>query len=238
MTIKLVTFDLDNTLWDVDTIIRQAERDMVNWLRDNVPESLEHYHPEQLAVLRERVAGQFPDKIHDLSHMRREVLFEVMRLAGLDRTDARRQSHGAFDVFFEGRNSVSFFPGALDTLEALAGRFTLMALTNGNADISKAGLSQFFAGAVSSADVGAKKPDPAMFNVALKQHGVEPRAAVHIGDHLVDDIEGALNAGMHAIWVNFDKTSREESAALPHKEVHELPHLIGAIEELIPPADL
>ena len=38
MTIRLVTFDLDNTLWDVDTVIHRAEKETRNWIQPRVPE--------------------------------------------------------------------------------------------------------------------------------------------------------------------------------------------------------
>jgi putative hydrolase of the HAD superfamily len=47
--------------------------------------------------------------------------------------------------------------------------------------------------------VGKKKPDPEIFNYALKVGGVRPPEAVMIGDSLEADVEGALNVGMHAI---------------------------------------
>ncbi len=237
MPIKLITFDLDNTLWDVDSVIRAAEKDMVAWLEANVPESLDHYHVDNLMTLRQAVAKQFPDKVHDLSHMRRQVLFEVMKLTGLNARDAKKHAHLAFDVFFEGRNRVSFFPGAIETLERLASEFTLFALTNGNADIEKAGVSSFFRDAINSADVGASKPDPKMFHEALRRQRLAADSAVHIGDHLVDDIQGAINAGMYSVWVNFSGERPDSDATQPHREVADLPELIDAIADLNRPGD-
>ena len=46
--VKLITFDLDNTLWDVDSVIRKAESSLRAWLLDEVPEVVARYSPEAM----------------------------------------------------------------------------------------------------------------------------------------------------------------------------------------------
>ncbi len=220
----------------MDSIILRAERAMRDWLQAEVPGSLAHYTTENLTRLRVQVAQAYPDKTHDLTYMRRAVLYEVMRLAGYAPGLARQHADDAFEVFFEGRNQVQFFPGALQMLASLSQRFPLIALTNGNADISRTGLSDFFHGALNSADVGAKKPDPAMFNQALARQGVSAEEAVHVGDHLVDDIHGARNVGMHTVWANFTGAPRKADDPEPHVEITHLDQVGDAIERLNQPA--
>jgi putative hydrolase of the HAD superfamily len=57
-------------------------------------------------------------------------------------------------------------------------------------------------GVVVSAEVGAAKPDPAPFQRALRIAGVEPAAATHVGDSLVEDVEGARAAGVEPILIS------------------------------------
>ena len=59
--IKLVTLDLDNTLWDVDSIIIEAEKNLIQWLGDHVPDSLAHYQAEALADIRAEVTTAHSD---------------------------------------------------------------------------------------------------------------------------------------------------------------------------------
>lgn len=230
--IRLITLDLDNTLWDVERIIIKAEQSMVQWLTEHVPESMAHYQRENLMQIRARVLADFKDKAHDLSFMRTQVLFEVMQHAGLNEKQAREMAQRAFDVFFEGRNQVVFFPGAIEMLGALSERFPLYALTNGNASIEKAGLSDFLQGAYSSADVGASKPHPDMFHAPLQHLGLNPNEAIHIGDHLVDDIAGAADVGMHTIWVNLVNTQRTSADPVPTQEVANLAAVAAAVEQI------
>jgi putative hydrolase of the HAD superfamily len=58
------------------------------------------------------------------------------------------------------------------------------------------GLARWFDAVIVSAEVGARKPDPAPFREALRRLGVEPARAIHVGDHMPHDEQGALAAGM------------------------------------------
>jgi len=56
-------------------------------------------------------------------------------------------------------------------------------------------------GVVSSAAVGQAKPGGAPFRAALALAGVSPAEALHVGDSLVNDVEGARAVGVRAIFV-------------------------------------
>lgn len=230
--LKLITFDLDNTLWDVDSVIIKAEKVMVDWMRAHTPDVLDHYNSETLPNIRKTVVQRHPENTNDLSFMRTEVLYEVMRLAGYAEPQARIFANDAFALFFEHRNKVVFFPGALDLLEKLASQYTLYALTNGNADIDRVGLSKFFEGAYCSADVNASKPDPTMFHVAMNAVGVAANDTVHIGDNPIDDVHGAARAGMHTIWVNFDHKTEHPERTDDHPELEKPTHTVGSLDEI------
>ena len=66
------------------------------------------------------------------------------------------------------------------------------------------GLLEHVDGVVTSADVGAAKPDAAMFERALALAGVEPAEAVHVGDSVENDVEGARAVGIRAVLVARD----------------------------------
>ena len=54
---------------------------------------------------------------------------------------------------------------------------------------------------VTSAEVGAAKPDGRLFAAALEAAGAQPHEAIHAGDSLDEDIAGARDAGIEAVWV-------------------------------------
>jgi putative hydrolase of the HAD superfamily len=91
-------------------------------------------------------------------------------------------------------------PGVVETLERLAARTRLAVVANWDSSLreqlDRLGLDRYFDAVVTSAEVGAAKPDPAIFLAALRRLDVEPARAVHVGDEPIDE-EGALAAGMH-----------------------------------------
>ena len=125
-----------------------------------------------------------------------EVLADALELPGLDHATARRVMLEALE--FEP------FDDAAPALRKLreAGVRTVIA---SNWDVSlpdwlgPLGLLELVDGVVSSADVGAVKPDPAIFRRALEVAGAEPGEAVHVGDSLENDVEGARAAGLRPV---------------------------------------
>ena len=226
--IRLVTFDLDDTLWAVDGVIRRAEARMLDWLRERVPE----YGPlpdVEKAVIGKAVVAADPEIVHDVSRLRENILRETIKRCGYRPPAATRLAAGAFAEFLEWRHRIDYFPGAIDVLNQLAGRYTLAALTNGNADFERLGLDRFFAFGYCAADVGAKKPHPAMFERAMIHADVKPAEAVHIGDHTVDDIQGATAAGMATIWVNLSRAEDEPGATAIVTRLEDLPATVDQL---------
>jgi putative hydrolase of the HAD superfamily len=98
--IELVTFDLDNTLWDVSQTIVRAEQSLRQWMQENTADALTVYTSDAIGDIRERVLEQHSDKRHDLSFLRTQVLYECMLASGLASKDAvNAASQGIRRVF-------------------------------------------------------------------------------------------------------------------------------------------
>ncbi|MDZ4654891.1 MAG: HAD-IA family hydrolase [Coriobacteriia bacterium] len=64
------------------------------------------------------------------------------------------------------------------------------------------GLASYMDSVISSADIGLRKPDPRIFELACSELGVEPGDAAHVGDHHYADVLGARAVGMHAVLID------------------------------------
>jgi putative hydrolase of the HAD superfamily len=136
------------------------------------------------------------------------LLYSLLGLGDAAGEAARR----AYDFYFN--------PGAwrpygdvTDVLGELAGRgYKLGLISNWDrsltAVIDGLGLSEIMSCIISSADVGMHKPAPAIFELALIRLGVRVGEAVHVGDHLQADVEGAMAAGLGAVLI--DRYGRHE----------------------------
>lgn len=122
------------------------------------------------------------------------------------------------------------YPDAAPALAALAGAGLRLAVI-ANWDISlpevlaRFGLGEQLAAVVTAAEVGAAKPDPKPFRVALERLGVEAADTVHVGDDPETDIAGARAAGLSAVLL--DRSGRAPGS---------LGDLTGLLSRLEPPA--
>jgi FMN hydrolase / 5-amino-6-(5-phospho-D-ribitylamino)uracil phosphatase len=210
-------------------VIRRAEARMRTWLHDRVPEYGTRIPAEAVLDLRDAVLREHPELRHDLSRLREEIIFRAISHCGYPDREARQLARQAFSIFLDSRHEVEFFEGALETLEYLSRHYVLGALTNGNADFARLKLDRYFRFGYSAASVGIGKPAPPMFHAALRHTGTRADEAVHIGDHLRDDIEGASGVGMHTIWVNLERLDLPEDATTPSHVVHVLEDLPAGI---------
>ncbi|MBF8673124.1 HAD-IA family hydrolase [Pseudomonas fulva] len=223
MNIKLITFDLDDTLWDTAPVIASAEVVLRDWLQDNAP-LLGDVPVEHLFAIRERIVLAEPELKHRISALRRRVLTRALEDVGYGQTQAQQLAEQGFEVFLQARHKVEIFPEVQPMLELLSQHYALGVITNGNADVSRLGLADYFRFALCAEDLGIGKPDPAPFEEALRRSGVPASEAVHVGDHPRDDIAGAQRAGLRAVWFNPQAKAWAGEQA-PDAEIQRLSHL-------------
>ena len=231
--IRLITLDLDNTLWDIEKTMVRAEKELRLHLKSVSVNAFDIYCSEATSEIRDRLLREQPDLRSNLTEFRKLLLGEVFFRAGNSVQDSKMLANSAFNKFFEFRNKVVFFEGAIDVLKALSERYKVYALTNGNADVKMIGIDKFLSGAVSSADVGVSKPNPKIFEATLKKAGEEASSCIHIGDDYEDDIVGASNAGIASIWLN-ERGQKDPSMNFATKvvtKVKEIPHAVKMIAE-------
>ena len=201
MSIRLITFDLDDTFWETKPAIQSAETVLRDWLAKHAPR-LGEFPVEALGAIRRMLVEREPTLRHRVSELRRRILQHALGEAGYPREEADELAERAFQVFLDARHEVEIFPDVQPTLEFLANHYTLGVITNGNADVRRLGLADYFQFTLCAEELGIGKPDPHPFRQALRLGGALPEQAVHIGDHAEDDIAGAQQAGLRAVWFN------------------------------------
>ena len=129
------------------------------------------------------------------------------------------------------RNKVILFPETEHILQNLSHKYPLIALSNGNADLSMIGIDNFFAKHYSAESIGKAKPHNAMFNAALAFTKCNAQQALHIGDHATEDINAAQTLGMHTIWFN-QNNQQPSSLCQPSSEIHSLATLLEEVNKI------
>lgn len=196
--IKLLSFDLDDTLWPCKPTIMQAERTLYEWMQQRVPEITSRFDPQALRSHRMNFLQQRQDLSHDMSALRIESLKALAQEMKLETGWVNE----AFDVFYQARQQITLYDDVTPVMDALKKQYRLIALTNGNASIDKTGVAHWFEFALSAAEVGHQKPHPRFFAGVLERTGLDAGEILHIGDDPYRDISAAFVAGIRSVWLN------------------------------------
>lgn len=232
MNIRLLTFDLDDTLWSVKPVIVAADNTLRAWLAQHATR-LERLTPERLQQLRRDVVEQQPELDRRVSELRYQMLLRALLQSGYAQSEAQDTAEQAFQVFLTARQNVELFADVRPTLEQLRRDYMLGALSNGNADVRRVGLGEYFSFALNADMLGVAKPEPQVFLAALARAQVKPAHSIHIGDHPQDDIFGAQQVGMRTIWFNPEQKAwtgeREPDAQI--SQISQLPAVIKRFDQ-------
>jgi len=200
-----IFFDLDHTLWDFHTNSAAAFKRLL--AEAHLPVDYESfmaiYRPVNLKVWEDYAAGKYTKEQVKIIRLK----YTLDRLGiPLPPDEILRMADRYLELLAEG---TVLFPGALEILDYLAGKYSLHLLTNGFAEvqykkIERSGLKPYFRTVTLSEETGLLKPHPGVFRHALKKAGAFPHESLMIGDNVQADVLGAINVGMKAILFDPD----------------------------------
>jgi len=199
--IKLISFDLDNTLWNNQSVMKRCIPKVNSWISSNVPNA-DTVSTERVGQIRSELIQSYPEHAHRVTWLRLTTYQRWFEEAGLAPNESKLWAQQAFDVFWRERIEVTPFVEVKPALERLQGRVKLVALSNGNSSLAHAGLAQYFDGALFADALPAAKPNPIGLETAMSMFSVTPQQTLHVGDSYQDDIAMAVEAGAHALWLN------------------------------------
>lgn len=205
-TITDVFFDLDHTLWDFD---KNSEMTFDRIFKTRFPEIKVQDFIEKYAPINQECWKLYQhDKIthQELRYNRLKFSFDALNVEISDE-DIDQISEDYIEFLTDNNH---LFDGAIEVLEYLKPKYKLHIITNGFAKvqdkkINNAALSDYFTTITNSELAGVKKPNSIIFDYAIKVSNASKEASVMIGDCLDADINGALNAGLDAIFFNEKK---------------------------------
>jgi putative hydrolase of the HAD superfamily len=203
MKIRAVLFDLDNTLTHRDLTAQAYSR----YLAEYYAPALAQVEPEKIIEIVRRIDnGGYPKK-ELLTHgsIGASAAYALLQeLSWLNPPSIDELAQFWFLQF--GRFAVEM-PEAEQVLKQLKEEgYRLAIVSNGGHDtrlntIRGLGIETYFDEIISSGLVGFNKPQPEIFQMTAERLGVQPAQCLYIGDHPINDVQGATVAGMHALWM-------------------------------------
>ncbi|MDA1062077.1 MAG: HAD family hydrolase [Chloroflexi bacterium] len=222
--IETVVFDLDGTLRDWEAGISRA-------LAELQPELPEQY--------RAGLAGRLAEVTERLLVVRREgrvverrhywYAVDPLPLWRRALPDAEPAAVEALANRFAELLDAVPFADVHPTLERLREGYALGVLSNGpspEAALTRMGFTHCF-DAIVSAHGGEEKPSPRAFLQALEELGASAEVAAYVGDSITLDVEGALGAGLTAVWLDrYGDAQPPPAGAHRIASLEELPELL------------
>ena len=212
--IRMITFDLDDTLWDNVPTITKAEIETRKWIENKVGK-IDWGDLNDFLNLREELIKEDESIKWDISKLRKEIF--KRKLAHITPEKYRNKLvEDAFAVFISRRHEVKLFDGVEIALKQLSKNFLLGVLTNGNADIFRFNIGKYFSFSVSSLEAKDSKPNRAHFDKAIEiMENIKFDEILHIGDHQVNDILAAYNLGIESLWFNNNESTWDQNFPKP-----------------------
>lgn len=203
MQIKAVIFDLDNTLTHRDLSVQAYSHRLCEVYAAQL---LENPIPQVIDIIRRIDCGGYPKKEHLTQATIGASVAEALitHLAWTHPPELDDLTQFWFENF--GASAVAM-PNAEHVLSTLKQHgYRLAVISNGGHQtrlniLQGLGFLHYFELVVSSELVGIAKPKPAIFHYTAAQLDVEHHTCLYVGDHPINDIQGASQAGMQALWL-------------------------------------
>jgi len=137
-------------------------------------------------------------------------------------------------TYFAQPTAWMLYPEVSETLAALHEKRLVLAVVS-NFDsrlhtiLRGMGIDQWFTTILISSRVGYAKPAREIFEAALDRHGLTPEAVIHVGDSEINDIRGAVNAGLTGVLI--DRTASRDDLTGPLLRIRSLTALLPILDQ-------
>lgn len=202
--VRAVLFDLDDTITDFASAADAAFIAAFSDVCEEHGIDVNELHARYMELFEEYYTLHLEGEI-TLEEFRAYRFSRAFEMVGLPVDDDFLDLTVDFLYYYD--LELETFPGACEVLRALDKVYPLGLITNGPTDpqwekINKFNLSAIFEVILVSGQLGIAKPDPRIFDVALEGLRVAPEEAIMVGNSLVHDHQGAINAGIRFVWAN------------------------------------
>lgn len=218
-TIKAIIFDLDNTLLDRTSTFKSFTKVFIKTYFN---------HLEMTQEIFERIIYLDQDGYKDKRELFSELIEELPWRVIPQKTELLN--------FYstEYVKCAILMDRAREIVTHCRKKYKTALITNGQTRIQygkmdQLGIREDFDVILVSEEAGVKKPNPRIFEMALEQLQLKPEECIYIGDHPINDIEGAANIGMGTIWIKVNQPWKNEIMARPLHSITQLGELFDIL---------
>ncbi|MBU2980076.1 HAD-IA family hydrolase [Alteromonas sp. C1M14] len=230
--IKAMTFDLDDTLYNNEPVIQNAEQQLTSYIAEHYPLASAMSQQQWLAIKHKLIQTE-PALASDMGQLRMRTLQQALAQDVSDEPALSEAAKACFDCFYHARSAFTLSDSVHSVMQALAQKVPLVAITNGNVDPHTTGLAPHFKMIFHASVTRPAKPARHMFDETAALLNIKPEQILHVGDNLEKDVKGAIDAGFQAAWFAANRPMdlrKEPVTVLPHVALTQLENLILLVD--------
>jgi putative hydrolase of the HAD superfamily len=215
LSLGIISFDLDDTLFATNAVIRDANQAMLEKMRRHGVHVQEEDFMDVTRHIRRSMDGPIT-----YTSLRKMTIAQILSMTNVSsKEDCDALVDECFDVWLHERHRAAerhLFPQTLNCLSTLKEMYPdvcFAAITNGRGNpLYMPTLANFFDFCVSGEDDGVfpeRKPAPGIYEASLSKykdlyphHDHDSRIWIHVGDCLVNDVGASANVGAYAVWLS------------------------------------
>lgn len=228
--IKAITFDLDDTLYDNSMVVEAAEDALIKTLQSY--DALRDLTLEKFNSEKQRVLNNNHEIYHDVIEWRIKTIDAILQKKQFPQITIPSIIDAAMNSFVTWRHKIAIPSTSYELLAYLANKYPLAVISNGNVEIDRIGMGDYFQFALRGGADGRSKPFPEIFQLASEKLAIPIGQILHVGDSLLADVDGALLSGMQSCWLNIthhDIKHLSDARRLPHIAITQLSELYNLL---------
>jgi putative hydrolase of the HAD superfamily len=202
---KAILFDLDDTLLNSKLAEYNAICEFKSYFNGFNKIDNKKF-AEMWSKITAKLYEQYNNRKISFEDQRIQRIKQIFLEFGINISD--EDAKNKFDMYLElYEKNWLLFDDVIEVLTKLKDKYKLAIVSNGDSfhqrrKLQKVGIEKYFSEIIISSEVGFSKPNKEIFEITCKKLNVNPQECIMIGDKYKVDIEGSINAGITAIWVN------------------------------------
>ena len=224
---QVISFDLDDTLYDNSQVMIKAESEFLAFLRQY--DGVQDVTHAEWVFWKETVGRENPLLQENVTAWRTQSLQALLAKRQKSAVDISAISEKAMSYFLHWRHQIDVPTKSFEILQQLKQHYKLVAMTNGNVEPARIGFHHFDL-TLRGGEHGRAKPHEDLFRQTARHFNISPHQLLHVGDNLQTDVQGAIQAGCQAVWLNLTQKhiyQFSDARLLPTVEMSDLSALLS-----------
>lgn len=200
--IKVLSFDLDNTIYDCQTVLTRAENWFTTYLCERYGLGGKYLSYDYWAAVKSKVLHEDMSLEDDVTLLRAKSLVVAFKEIGIPLKGDLEEANALVKLFVQKRSDGVVADDVRSLMKELKDKYPLISVSNGNLDAKQLDVASYF-----ETDLRPerfkfhRKPHADLFNESARFKNVAPSEILHIGDDPYTDVLGAVSAGCRCVWL-------------------------------------